>query len=186
MRRLRDPHQEVIPVTSPGHTPSTAVLDTVPVLLPQGPAAQPRFFQARPLLRRLVFVAGYETLSVILTVCVLSSLLGHGGGESTLTAILLSTTATIWNYAWNTIFEALERRSASTGRGAWARTVHAIGYEGGVLVFTIPLVAFMLGVSLLEALLIESSMLVVFLAFTVVYTWLFDRIFGLPASALRG
>lgn len=143
-----------------------------------------RFFQSRPVLRRVAFVAGYEGLSVLFTVVVLSAVLGHGGGTSTLTAVLLSTVATIWNYLWNTLFEAIERRRGAVGRGALARTVHALGYEGGVLVVTIPLVAIMLGVSLLEALVIESGLLVFFLVFTVSYTWAFDRVFGLPASAL--
>lgn len=157
-------------MTSPGHTPGASAPRTVPV------------FRGHPVLRRIAFVAGYEALSVLFTVVVLSGLLGHGGGNSTVTAILLSTVATGWNYIWNTVFEAIERRRAVTGRSALARAAHAVGYEGGVLVFTIPLVAFMLQVGLLEAVLIESSLLVFFLIFTVVYTWVFDRIFGLPDS----
>ncbi|QIK64897.1 PACE efflux transporter [Leucobacter viscericola] len=142
-----------------------------------------RFFQSRPVLRRVVFVVGYETLSVLFTVLVLSTLLGHGGGSSTLTAIALSTVATGWNYIWNTAFEAIEKRRGASGRGAGSRALHAIGYEGGVLLFTIPLVAIMLGVNLLEAFAIEGSLLVFFLVFTVICTWVFDRVFGLPASA---
>ncbi|TDP95722.1 putative membrane protein [Leucobacter luti] len=142
-----------------------------------------RFFQARPILRRVVFVAGYEGLSIVCTVVVLSALLGHGGSESTLSAILVSTTATVWNYAWNTMFEAFERRRGLTGRGVRVRALHAVGYEGGVLLFTIPLVALMLGITVFEALVIEGGLLVFFLVFTVVYTWVFDRAFGLPASA---
>ena len=136
-----------------------------------------------PVLRRIIFVAGYEILSVLFTVLVLGSLLGHDGGQATLTAILLSTTATIWNYVWNTLFERAERRFGWTGRGALIRAIHAFGYEGGVLVFTIPLVAFMLGVSLGEAFMIEGSLLVFFLIFTYVYSWAFDKIVGLPESA---
>lgn len=142
-----------------------------------------RVFRGRPVLRRVSFVVGYEALSVLFTVFVLSALLGHHGGESMFLAVLLSTVATGWNYIWNTIFEAIERRTAVKGRGAAARAVHAVGYEGGVLVFTIPLVAFMLGVSLIEAVMIEGGLLVFFLAFTVIYTWIFDRVFGLPDSA---
>lgn len=150
------------------------------------PTRQLRFFQRRPRLRRFVYVAGYEGLSVLCTVLVLNSLLGHGGGQSTFTAILLSTTATVWNYIWNTIFENLERRIGSEGRGPAARAIHAIGYEGGALLFTVPIVTIVLGVTLLEAVVIEASMLVFFLVFTVVYAWAFDRVFGLPASALGG
>ena len=165
-------------------TAAQRVVDTATIRLADPGDTRPlRFFQARPVLRRVVFVAGYEGLSVLFTVVVLSSLLGHGGGQSTLTAVLLSTTATIWNYVWNTIFEAVERRTGATGRGVGARALHAIGYEGGVLVFTVPLVMFMLGLGLIEALMLEGGLLVFFLVFTVVYTWAFDRIFGLPASA---
>ena len=41
------------------------------------------------MLRRIVYVAGYEGLSVLFTVVVLSVLLGPGGGQSTGTAILV-------------------------------------------------------------------------------------------------
>ena len=39
--------------------------------------------------------------------------------------------------------------------------------------------------TLLEAVMIETGLLVFFLVFTVVYSWAFDRVFGLPASASR-
>ena len=169
-------------MTAPGHT---AELSVSPHSSARN-AAQPRahqIFAGRTVLRRVVFVGGYETLSVVFTVFVLGALLGHGGVESTLTAILVSTTATVWNYLWNTGFEAIERRVGATRRGVVSRAVHALGYEGGVLVFTIPLVALMLGIGLVEALMIEGGLLVFFLVFTVAYTWLFDRVFGLPQTA---
>lgn len=142
-----------------------------------------RFFNDAPVLRRVAFVAGYEGISLLFTIFVLGALLGHGGGESTLTAVLVTVTATTWNYVWNMMYEAFERRRGMRGRGVWSRVLHAFGYEGGVLVFTVPLVAFLLGVSLWEALMIEGGLLVFFLLFTVAYTWAFDRVCGLPASA---
>lgn len=142
-----------------------------------------RFFATSPVLRRIAFVVGYEGLSLLFTIFVLGTLLGHGGGESTLTAVLVTVTATAWNYIWNLMYEALERRRTTRGRGVWSRALHALGYEGGVLIFTVPLVAFILGVSLVEALAIEGGLLVFFLVFTLTYTWGFDRVCGLPASA---
>lgn len=137
----------------------------------------------RPAVRRAVYVGGYELIGAIFTIFVLGTLLGHNGGESTVTAILVSLTATAWNYVWNSIFEWAERRFGIKGRGPIMRIVQAIGYEGGLLIFTIPLVAFLLQVSLLEALVIESGLLAFFLVFTYVYSWAFDKIFGLPESA---
>ena len=180
-------------MTAPGHTPSASAPVSSTITIPvaahpdavESVASSPRYFQAHPVLRRVVYVIGYEGLSVFFTVFVMSGMLGHGGGQSTLTAVLLSTTATIWNYVWNSLFEMFEHRTGADGRGALARAVHAVGYEGGVLVFTIPLVAILLGVPLLEAVMIETGLLVFFLVFTVVYSWAFDRVFGLPASASR-
>lgn len=179
-------------MTSPGHTQATAAETAAPNALvdsaDQAAVALPenrlhRIFVGRSVLRRVVFVIGYEGLGVLATVFALSGLLGHSGGTSTLVAILVSTVATAWNYVWNTIFEAIERRRGAKGRGVASRAAHAIGYEGGVLIFTIPLVAFMLNVTFKEAMVIEASLLVFFLVFTVVYTWVFDKVFGLPDSA---
>lgn len=186
-------------MTGPGHhdlsiAPATATL-SIPTTgtiqaagVPSLPAAAASTESApraamHPILRRVIYVGGYEILSVLFTVFVLGGMLGHSGGQATLTAILLSTTATIWNYAWNTLFERAERRFGWTGRGVLVRLGHAFGYEGGVLVFTIPLVAFMLKVSLVEAFMIEASLLVFFLVFTYVYSWAFDKLVGLPESA---
>lgn len=169
-------------MTGPGHHDLTLAPATASLTIPAAPA---RRAAMHPILRRVIYVGGYEALSVLFTVLVLGGMLGHSGGQATLTAVLLSTTATIWNYAWNTLFERAERRFGWTGRGVLVRLGHAFGYEGGVLVFTVPLVAFMLGVTLPEALVIEASLLVFFLVFTYVYSWAFDRIVGLPESARK-
>lgn len=163
------------------HSPAEHPVPTAEVSARRHPS---RFFQRHALARRLVFVAGYEVLAVLFTVLVLSAMLNHGGGTSTVTAVLISTVAVIWNYVWNTLFEWGERRRGATARGPVSRAVHAVGFEGGVLIFTIPVVMLMLGVGVLEAFAIEAGLLVFFLVFTVVYTWVFDTVFGMPASTL--
>ena len=47
----------------------------------------------------------------------------------------------------------------------------------------VPLVAWWYSVSLWQALLMDLALLVFFLVYTFVFTWAFDRVFGLPASA---
>lgn len=167
--------------TAPKHGEPAQTIEATPTEFP--PALKPRYFQTRPQLRRVVFVAGYEALGVLFTVFLLNTILNHGGGESLSSAVIVTTVCAIWNYLWNLLFERLERIAGRGQRGAIARTLHAVGYELGALIFTIPLVAAILSVSLFEALMIEGGLLVFFLFFTVVYTWAFDRVFGLPASA---
>jgi uncharacterized membrane protein len=47
----------------------------------------------------------------------------------------------------------------------------------------IPVMAWWLGLGLPEAAVYEAGLIVLFIAYTYLFTWGFDRIFGLPASA---
>jgi len=52
-------------------------------------------------------------------------------------------------------------------------------------VFTlVPLFAWWFGISLWQAFVMDLALIVFFLCYTFVFNWGFDRVFGLPASAL--
>jgi len=91
----------------------------------------------------------------------------------------------IWTISssFNAMFERWESRQAVRGRSVRRRVAHAIGFEGGLALFLIPLVAWGLGVSLVEAFWLDLGLLAFFLVYTFVFNWAFDRVFGLPASA---
>ena len=104
---------------------------------------------------------------------------GHSGGM----AIAASTLAIIWNVTFNTLFEKWEATQPVKGRSIGRRIAHALGFEGGLAVILIPLMAWWFNVSLWEATVMEAGLLVFFLCYTYVFNWCFDRVFGLPASA---
>ena len=60
---------------------------------------------------------------------------------------------------------------------------YAIGFEGGLVAFLVPVFAWWLGVSLWESLVMDLGLVVFFLVYTFVFNWSFDRLFGLPTSA---
>jgi uncharacterized membrane protein len=74
------------------------------------------------------------------------------------------------------VFEFWERRQDSQTRTVARRIAHAIGFEGGLVVVLLPVVAWILGVSLLQAFGLEVGLLAFFLVYTFVFTWLFDRL----------
>ncbi len=47
----------------------------------------------------------------------------------------------------------------------------------------VPFFAWWLGIGLVEAFMLESGLILFFLAYTFAFTWAFDRVFGLPAGA---
>jgi uncharacterized membrane protein len=107
--------------------------------------------------------------------------LAHAGVLS----VLSSAVAMAWNLVFNAGFEAWEARRASGGRGLGIRLAHAVGFEGGLALILIPLVAWWMAIGLLEALVLDLGLLAFFLVYTFVFNAAFDRIFGLPASAVR-
>lgn len=125
--------------------------------------------------RRIVYVIVYELVGILVVTFGLSAL-GFGGGQSGAVAVASSTVAVTWNFIWTSMFEAWERRQESQTRTVKRRIVHAIGFEGGLTCFLIPVVAWVLKVSLLEAFFLQASILVFFLIYTFVFMWVFDKI----------
>lgn len=133
-----------------------------------------------PVLRRVIYVVSYEVIAIIFVTTALV-VLGFGGGSSGLIAVVSSGVAIVWNFVWNTLFEAWERRQTSQKRTIRRRVVHSLGFEGGLIVFLVPVLAWILGVSLIEAFVLELGLLIFFLIYTFVFAWVFDLV--LPPKA---
>lgn len=135
--------------------------------------------------RRVVYVTAYEAIAIVVTTIGIATLYGVGGAHAGGLSVLSSAIAMAWNAIYNAGFEAWEARRAVSGRPLSMRIVHAIGFEGGLAFILVPVVAWWMGIGLIEALLLDLGLLVFFLVYTFVFNLAFDRIFGLPASAVR-
>ena len=101
-----------------------------------------------------------------------------------LASVLASVTAVIWNVVYNTLFEAWEARQGTRGRSVLRRVVHAIGFEGGLVLAIVPMFAWALGTSLQDAFLLDIGLVVFFMLYSFAFNWAFDLVFGLPKAAL--
>ena len=70
------------------------------------------------------------------------------------------------------------------GRGLARRAAHAIGFEGGLVFILVPLFAWWFGVGLWAAFVMDLGLIAFFLCYTFAFNWVFDHLFGLPASAM--
>jgi uncharacterized membrane protein len=64
------------------------------------------------------------------------------------------------------------------------RFVHGAGFECGLTFLLVPVMAFWLETTFLAAFLANLGLLAFFFVYAVGYSWAFDKIFGLPQSAL--
>jgi uncharacterized membrane protein len=138
----------------------------------------------RPRTRRIVQAVLFEIGGLAVVTPTLTWAFGSSGPSSLLLALVLSGTALAWNYAFNTVYERWEAaQTVRRGRPLSRRLVHGLGFEGGMLLLTVPLIAAWLDIGWLQALLADIGLSVFFMVYTVIFTWVFDHLFGLPASA---
>lgn len=106
------------------------------------------------------------------------ALSGGDAQESLPVAVIISTVAVIWNYVYNTAFEAWESRNQVKVRTLKIRCSHAIGFEGGLILVCLPLYMLWYGVGVWTALSMEATLLLFFLVYTFIFTLLFDQVFA--------
>ncbi len=146
------------------------------------PAPKPLLLPLQGPRRRLIYVTLYELIAIGVVTLALAVFTDHGWGSSGGLAVGSSAIAVVWNLVFNGLFERWERRQPVRGRSVARRLAHAIGFEGGLLLWLVPFIAWWLGVSLWQALVLDIGLLLFFLVYTFVFTWVFDRLFGLPAG----
>lgn len=134
--------------------------------------------------RKFIYACMFELLAIVFTTFGLAVIAGHDSAHSSAAAVASSTIAFIWNFIFNGLFERWEARQPKRGRGFARRAAHAIGFEGGLVVMLVPLFAWWLGIGLWDAFVLDLGLIVFFMIYTYAFNLLFDRVFGLPSSAM--
>ncbi|MDP3759975.1 MAG: PACE efflux transporter [Ramlibacter sp.] len=138
-----------------------------------------------PITRRVLQAVLYEVIAIAVVGPVLSLAFDKPQASTFGLAVALATIALTWNYAFNWFFERWESRQAVRGRSFARRVTHGAGFEGGLVVILVPVMSLCLNISLAAAFVTNLGLLVFFFVYAIVFTWAFDRVFGLPASAVK-
>jgi len=133
--------------------------------------------------RRILQAVLYEVIAIAIVGPVLSLAFTKPVASTFGLAVVLSAVALTWNYIFNGLFERWESGQAVRGRSLVRRLAHGVGFEGGLTVLLIPVMSLWLDISPLEAFLANLGLLAFFFVYAIGFTWAFDRVFGLPASA---
>lgn len=134
--------------------------------------------------RKLVYVTAYEIIGMTISALGLALLSGHAPTSTGPLAVVITTVAVSWNFIYNYLFEWWESRQVSRARTLKRRILHAVGFQLTLVVYLIPLIAWWMGITLWQALLLDMALIVIIPCYTFLFNWAFDKLFGLPASAL--
>lgn len=137
-----------------------------------------------PWLRRALQVVIFEAIAITAITVGAVILTNENVLSSATYAVSTSVIAIIWNYVFNTLYEFWESRQHKKGRTILRRIIHALLFELGLVIILVPLMAWWFHIALVTAFIAEIGLLVFFLVYSITFNWCFDRIFGLPRSAV--
>jgi uncharacterized membrane protein len=136
-----------------------------------------------PRTRRVVQAILYEVIAIAFVGPILGLAFDKPQTSTLALAVVLSSIALAWSYTFNWLFERWESRQSTRGRSFARRLAHGIGFEGGLTIILVPVMAIGLDISPIQAFIANLGLLAFFFVYAIVFTWAFDRIFGLPSSA---
>ena len=99
-------------------------------------------------------------------------------------SLLSAIAATLWNYIYNLGFDrVLMRLRGDVRKTVPLRIAHAVLFEAGLLLVLLPLFAWYLGITLLQAFVMDMSFAGFYLVYAFVFNWAYDVIFPIPVNA---
>ncbi|CAH8195023.1 PACE efflux transporter [Vibrio aestuarianus] len=123
---------------------------------------------------RIFHAVVFELTALAILIPLSALITGQGSGDLAMVGAGLSLLAVVWNYQYNILFDRLFGSDRS-GRSAKIRLLHTTGFEGGLVCVSIPAIAWILEITLWQALILDIGFLVFFFIYTMVFNWCYDK-----------
>ena len=147
------------------------------------PSKKPRL---RSLPDRIRQVALFEVGGLLLITPPFVWLSGVEVADSLGLLALIALIAALWNTLYNTGFDWVEGRltgRTADHRSVFWRCVHAVGFEGGLLIVSLPIIMLWTGMGWIEALIADIGLALAYVAYAFVFNLIYDRAFPIEAPA---
>lgn len=125
----------------------------------------------------------FEAIALVLSTAVAALVLENSVTEIGSLALTLSLIAMGWNYVYNLWFDHWQHLTPPHKRSFKLRLVHVMGFEGGLLIATLPLVAWWLNMPLWHAFLTDISFTLFFMVYAFAFNWAYDQVFPVSVAA---
>ena len=126
---------------------------------------------------RIRHAIAFEIIGLVLLVGVLGQF-GYNMADIGLLGIFFSILATFWNYAFNIAFDAFMMKTYnSLKKTFWLRIWHSLAFEAGLLVVSIPVIAWTLNVSWWQAFIMDIGMVIFYVIYAYIFNLVYDEIY---------
>ena len=125
--------------------------------------------------RRLIHAISYEVILLVIIAIALSFIFSMPLEVTGILGVIMAIISVIWNMIFNHYFEKVEHKYQ------WKRTIpvrilHAVGFEGGLMLATIPIIAYMMKMSFIDALILDFGLTMCILVYTFIFQWGYDHL----------
>lgn len=98
--------------------------------------------------------------------------------------VISATVATLWNFVYNLGFDrAMLRLTGSVHKTIMIRVLHTGLFELGLLIALIPMIAWYLGISLWDALIMDIAIVTFYLIYAFFFNIAYDKLFPIEPVA---
>lgn len=130
---------------------------------------------------RILQAVLFETLAILLSLgwvkllsfFALQKTQSAHDGKVLLMLMGISLMAMIWTFIYNLLFDKCFVGD-KLARPVWLRVLHIVGFEAGLLCFTLPLVMWVMGIGLWQAFVLDISLTLLVLAYGFGFYWVYD------------
>ncbi|EGQ8162156.1 PACE efflux transporter, partial [Vibrio parahaemolyticus] len=105
---------------------------------------------------RIFHAVLFELMALAIIVPAAALITGKGSSDLALVGIGLSLYTVVWNYIYNLYFDKWFG-SNRADRSLAMRLGHTVGFEGGLIFISIPVIAWFLEITFLQALMLEAG-----------------------------
>ena len=132
---------------------------------------------------RIRHAISFEIIGLIISAPAAAFSFGMPIHDMGLVSLVSATIATLWNYAYNLLFDhAMIKIAGSVSKTMAVRVIHAVIFELGLLIVLMPFIAWYLNVSLLQAFTMDISFAVFYIVYAFVFNWGYDQVFPIPQT----
>lgn len=134
----------------------------------------------RTRLDRIRHAISFEIVGLVIIIAAFKQF-GFDAGHVGVLGIVLSVIATGWNYIYNIGFDkVMFRRYGHINKTPAIRILHALGFEGGLVVITVPMIAWFLKVDLIQALVMDIGLVIFYVVYAYIFNLCYDKLFPVP------
>lgn len=129
----------------------------------------------RSLAERAMHALLFEVLAIGISAPLAAWITGETVMSMGILTAIIATMAVLWNMVYNWLFDRLQTHHGFE-RTLWVRAIHSVGFELGLIIMVIPLVAWWLDTTLWHALVLDIGLVLFYLPYAFVFNLCYDKI----------